>query len=259
MAGSSQATSVSSGKPPRLLERVRQQIRVRHYSLRTETAYLNWIRRFILFHDKRHPQDLGAPEVAAFLSFLATDRQVSANTQNQALAAILFLYKAVLEVDMPWLSDVTRAKKPQRLPTVLTVEETARLLMALDGDPIETLVVRLLYGTGMRLLESLRLRVKDIDLGRREIVIRDGKGAKDRVTMLPEVLVEAMRARISERRLVFDADQAPGGTMSGCRMRFQLNIPMRLASGAGSLFLWRVAFQPIRAREQFAGITLMSG
>lgn len=207
MAASSQATSVSPGESPRLLDRVRQQIRIRHYSLRTETAYVGWITRFILFHGKRHPQDLGGAEVSAFLSFLATDRNVSANTQNQALAALLFLYKAVLEVDLPWLKEVTRAKKPQRLPTVLTVEEVTRLLSALDGDPVETLVVRLLYGTGMRLLESLRLRVKDVDLSRREIVIRDGKGGKDRVTMLPEVLVEPLRVRIAERRLLFDEDR----------------------------------------------------
>lgn len=209
MAESSSASSVSPG-PPRLLDRVRQQIRVRHYSRRTEASYVNWIKRFILFHGKRHPQDLGAPEVSAFLSSLAIDRNVSANTQNQALAAILFLYKAVLEIDMPWLKDVTRAKKPQRLPTVLTVDEVSRLLAALDGDPTEALVVRLLYGTGMRLLESLRLRVKDLDLARREIVIRDGKGGKDRVTMLPDLLVEPMRARLLDRRQVFEADQAQG-------------------------------------------------
>lgn len=209
MAESSMATSVSPGSP-RLLDKVRQQIRVRHYSLRTETAYVNWIRRFILFHGKRHPQEMGAPELSAFLSSLAIDRNVSANTQNQALAAILFLYKAVLEIDMPWLADVTRAKKPQRLPTVLTVEEVSRLLAALDGDPTETLVVRLLYGTGMRLLESLRLRVKDLDLARREIRVRDGKGGKDRVTMLSESLVEPMRARLSERRQIFEADHAAG-------------------------------------------------
>lgn len=183
---------------------------MRHYSLRTETSYVNWIRRFILFHGKRHPQELGAPEVEAFLSSLAIDRNVSANTQNQALAAVLFLYKAVLEIDLPWLKEVTRAKKPQRLPTVLTVNEVSRLLASLDGDPTEALVVRLLYGTGMRLLEALRLRVKDVDLARREIVIRDGKGGKDRVTMLPERLVEPLRARLLDRRQVFEADLAQG-------------------------------------------------
>lgn len=195
------------GESPRLLDRVRQQIRVRHYSRWTLTAFVNQITRFILFHGKRHPQDLGGVEVSAFLSFLATDRNVSANAQNQGLAALLFLYKAVLVVDLPWLKEVTRAMKPHRLPTVLTVEEVTWLLSALEGDPVETLLVRLLYGTGIRLLVSLRLRVKDVELARREIVIRHGKGGKDRITMLSEVLVELLRTRIAERRLLFDEDR----------------------------------------------------
>ncbi|WP_428386033.1 phage integrase N-terminal SAM-like domain-containing protein [Nevskia ramosa] len=236
MAEPLKATSVRPPGSPRLLDKVRQQIRVRHYSLRTETAYVNWIRRFILFHGKRHPQEMGAPELSAFLSSLVIDRNVSANTQNQALAAILFLYKAVLEIDMPWLADVTRAKKPQRLPTVLTVEEVSRLLAALDGDPTETLVVRLLYGTGMRLLESLRLRVKDLDLARREIRVRDGKGGKDRVTMLPESLVEPMRARLSERRQIFEAE---GWLLAGsepCGSRHRYRGRLRIAANHGEPF-----------------------
>lgn len=202
--------SLASPQPPRLLRRVREQIRVRHYSLRTETAYVNWIKRFILFHGKRHPQELGPAEVSAFLSSLAVDRNVSASTQNQALAAILFLYKAVLELDLPWMTEVVRAKRPQRLPSVLTVDETIRLMSALDGDPVDGLVVRLLYGTGMRLLEALRLRVKDLDLPRREIVIRDGKGGKDRVTMCPDALIEPLKARLAERKQVFESDRAQG-------------------------------------------------
>ena len=200
----------SSPVTPRILDQVRDQIRVRHYSLRTEEAYVNWIKRFILFHGKRHPQHLAGPEVAAFLSNLAVDRNVSANTQNQALAAILFLYRVVLEVDLPWLTDVTRAKRPQRLPTVLTRDEVAQLLAALDGDPVVAMLVRLLYGTGMRLMESVRLRVKDVDLDRREVLVRDGKGGKDRVTMLPESLVKPLRIRLLDRRQLFESDQVAG-------------------------------------------------
>jgi integron integrase len=219
------------------LDQVRQQIRLRHFSLRTEEAYVHWIRRFILFHDRRHPQAMGGPEVSAFLTSLAVDRNVAANTQNQALSALLFLYKAVLEVDLPWLKDVTRAKRPQRLPTVLTIEEVSRLLLALSGDPVETLLVRLLYGTGMRLLESVRLRVQDIDLSRREILIRNGKGAKDRVTMLPDSLVEPLRARLLDRRHEFEADR-----MAGC---VDVWLPDALSvkyPRAGSEWVWQYVF-----------------
>ncbi|GAC1629616.1 MAG: integron integrase [Nevskia sp.] len=153
---------------------------------------------------------MGGAEVAAFLSSLAVDRNVSANTQNQALSAILFLYKAVLGIDLPWMTEVVRAKKPQRLPTVLTIEEVSRLLAALTGDPIEAMLVRLLYGTGMRLMEVVRLRVKDVDLLRREIRVRDGKGGKDRVTMLPDSLAGPLEARLLDRRQVFEADRAAG-------------------------------------------------
>lgn len=179
-----------------------------HYSLRTEEAYVDWIKRFILFHDKRHPRDLGAPAVEAFLTHLATDRNVSANTQNQALAALLFLYKRVLEIDVPWLKDVVRAKKPRRLPTVLTQSEVQALLAHLDGSM--SLVVSLLYGTGMRLMECVRLRVKDVNLEKFEITVRDGKGGKDRVTVLPEALSGPLREHLRLRRAVHDQDSAAG-------------------------------------------------
>jgi len=181
---------------------------VRHYSIRTEDAYVDWVRRFIVFHDKRHPQDLGAKEVEAFLSFLATERQVSPSTQNQAKSALLFLYKELLRVQLPWLDEVVGAKSRQRLPVVLTPSEVRALLNELGGTA--WLVASLLYGTGMRLLEGLRLRVKDVDFERRELIVRDGKGAKDRVTVLPENLVLPMRAQLSRARARHDLDRRDG-------------------------------------------------
>lgn len=193
---------------PRLLDQVRICIRARHYSLRTEEAYVQWVRRFILFHGKRHPRELGADEVTAFLSHLAVGRQVSASTQNQALAALLFLYKNVLGLQLAWLDEVVRAKKPQRLPTVLTRLETEALLVATEGLP--GLVLKLLYGTGMRLLEGLRLRVKDLELERGQVTVRDGKGGKDRITVLPAALREPLRQQLAQRRVLYEKDLAAG-------------------------------------------------
>lgn len=196
----------------RLSVRIRNAIRIRHYSLRTERTYLHWIGRYIRFHGgRRHPRDLGPQHVAAFLSSLATDRQVSASTQNQALAALLFLYREVLAVDLPWLHEITRAKRPRRLPVVLSQQEAGALLGRMTG--VHALMAKLMYGTGMRLMECLRLRVKDVDLVRREIVVRQGKGAKDRITMFPVTLIEPMRAHLEHVRKIYDADraaQAPG-------------------------------------------------
>lgn len=193
---------------PRLLEKVRDEIRARHYSLRTEQTYLHWIKRYIMFHGKRHPKEMGVTEVGSFLTSLATDRNVAANTQNLALSAVLFLYRDVLGMDLPWLKDVVRAKKPQRLPTVLTRSEVQRLLTGLSGT--QGLVVQLLYGTGMRLMEGLRLRVKDLDLEHRQITVRDGKGGKDRVTMLPDALVHPLHKHLEKRRVLFDEDNRQG-------------------------------------------------
>ena len=193
---------------PRLLQRLREAIRVRHYSIRTEDAYADWARRFILFHGKRHPQDLGADEVAAFLTYLAVQRNVAASTQNQAKSALLFLYRVVLGVELPWLDEVIGAKAPRRLPVVLTPTEVRALLHELSGTM--GLVASLLYGTGMRLLEGLRLRVKDVEFERREIVIRDGKGGKDRVTVLPENLMLPLGEHIARRRALHNRDLAAG-------------------------------------------------
>ncbi len=199
----------ASGSAPKLLDQLRDRLRLKHYSIRTEVAYQGWVKRYILFHDRRHPNDMGKAEIEAFLTSLAVDRNVAAATQSQALSAILFLYKEVLGVNLPWLDEVTRAKKPVRLPCVLTQEEVAQLLAAVQ-EPEFALILRLLYGTGMRVLEGVRLRVKDVDFSRREIVVREGKGNKDRVTMLPQSLLEPLRAKLRQRKLEHEADLAAG-------------------------------------------------
>lgn len=193
---------------PRLLDRLREQIRVRHYSIRTETAYVTWVWNFIRYHGLRHPAEMGAAEVERFLSHLAVDRNVSASTQNQALAALLFLYKHVLAIDLPWLDDVIRAKRPERLPVVLSREETQRLLACFEGEM--ALVTGLLYGSGMRLMEAMRLRVKDVNFARNEILIRDGKGMKDRVTQLPGRLVAPLTRHLDYVKALHERDLAEG-------------------------------------------------
>ena len=195
-------------QPPRFMDLVRSRLRVRHYSLRTEDAYAEWIRRFILFHGKRHPAELGAVEVRAFLTHLAVDRGVSPSTQNQAKSALLFLYRHVLEADLPWLGEVVQAKGSPRLPVVLTPGEVRTLLGQLEGAM--GLVARLLYGTGMRLMEGLRLRVKDLEFERREVLVRDGKGGKDRVTVLPASLVAPLQAHLAQVKALHDRDLAEG-------------------------------------------------
>jgi integron integrase len=193
---------------PRLLEQVRGVIRLRHYSIRTEQAYLQWISRFILFHHKRHPRDMGATEVTAFLSDLAIRRNVAASTQNQALHAILFLYRNVLAIKLPWLDEVQRAKKPQHLPVVFTREEVKALLAQLQGTL--WLMAMLTYGCGLRLLECLRLRVKDADFQYRQVIVRNAKGQKDRVTVLPGTLLEPLRTHLSRVRGLHEADLRDG-------------------------------------------------
>lgn len=202
------ATAANVAQQPRLLDRIRAAIRVKHYSLRTEQAYCHCAKRFILFHGKRHPAEMGAAEVEAFLSALATERDVSPSTQNQALAALLFLYKQVLGIDLPWLDGITRARERKHLPTVMTQAETAALLRHVSGT--NGLIIRLLYGTGMRLLECLRLRIKDVDLQSNTITVRDGKGGKDRVTMLPTSLMPELRDHLRARRQWHDIDLATG-------------------------------------------------
>jgi integron integrase len=179
-----------------------------HYSILTEDAYVHWIRRFILFHDKRHPREMGRPEVEAFLSHLAVERDVAASTQNQALAALLFLYKVVLEQPLRGDIDASRAKRPERLPVVLTRDEVRAVLDQLEG--LHGLMARLLYGSGLRLMECLRLRVKDVDFGQRHIVVRDGKGQKDRVAPLPATLIEPLGMQVEKVRELHQRNLAEG-------------------------------------------------
>jgi len=195
------------GGAKRLLEQVRDAIRLKHYSIRTEEAYVDWIKRYIYFHGIRHPAEMGALEVQAFLTHLAVDQNVAASTQNQALSALLFLYKEVLQRDLGPV-DAIRAKKPRRLPTVLTRDEVHRLFQHLDG--VHLLMARLPYGSGLRLMECIRLRVKDLGFNYSTITVRDGKGAKDRVTILPQSLVVPLRDHLRHVRRTHEEDLAKG-------------------------------------------------
>ena len=179
-----------------LFEVVREKIRTRHLALRTEQAYLHWVRRYVKFHGRRHPRDMGAPEVEAFLSHLAVDAKVGAATQNQALQALLFLYRHVLDVELPWLENVTRASRPKRLPVVLSTTEVRAVLAERDGTC--WLIASLLYGSGLRLMEAHRLRVKDLVMERGELIVRDAKGGKDRVTVLPETVASPLRQHLAK-------------------------------------------------------------
>jgi integron integrase len=192
----------------KLLDQVRDAIRVRHYSIRTEEAYVGWIKRYILFHGKRHPAEMGQAEITAFLSSLAVERNVAASTQNQALAALLFLYRDVLGSDPGWLDDIVRAKRPERLPVVLVREEVGNLMNELEG--LHWIMAMLLYGAGLRRLECLRLRVKDVDFAGNQIVVRDGKGAKDRMTMLPAVVKQPLLKHLASVRRMHERDLRAG-------------------------------------------------
>lgn len=204
----SPTTAPVTSQQPKLLDRLRAAVRVKHYSYSTEQSYVAWARRYILHHGKRHPADMGAPEVEAFLNHLATERRISASTQNQALAALLFLYRHVLGVDLPWLDNLTRAKRSQRVPTVLSQAEVTRLLRNVRGT--EGTIIRLLYGSGMRITEALRLRIMDVDFDRNEITVRNGKGAKDRHVPLPKSLREDLQRIKEERRRWHERDVACG-------------------------------------------------
>jgi integron integrase len=222
-------------KRPRLLEQVHEAIRRRHYSRRTEQAYVHWIRRFIFFSGRRHPLELGEMEVTCFLNHLAADRRVSASTQNQALSALLFLYKEVLGRKLAWLDGLTRARRPTRLPVVLTGAEVERLLGQLQGT--KWLIASLLYGAGLRVMECLRLRVKDVDLAYRQVLVRDGKGEKDRVTMLPEKLLDPLRRHLERVRMLHTRDLREGYG--------EVHLPYALARKypqAGKEWCWQYVF-----------------
>jgi len=227
--------SQASAKPARLLDQLRDRIRLKHYSIRTEQTYVDWVRRFILFHGKRHPAQMGKLELEAFLTDLAVAGNVSASTQNQAKSALLFLYRHVLNLDLPWLENVEQAKAPKRLPVVMTTSEVRAVLDRMRGT--YGLMGRLLYGTGMRLMECVRLRVKDVDFERREIIVREGKGFKDRVTMLPQALVEPLKLHLQKVRALHQEDLAAGTS--------DVYLPYALARkypNAGKEWVWQYIF-----------------
>jgi integron integrase len=199
---------LSSGLKPKLLDQVRDAIRRKHFSLRTERIYCDWIRRFILYHRKRHPQEMGETEITEFLTHLARNGLVAASTQNQALSALLFLYREVLQREIGWLDKVERAKRPSRLPVVLTRDEARRVFLNLHGR--HRLMAGLLYGSGLRLMECVRLRVKDVDFGYLRITVREGKGGKDRVTMLPVNLAKALERELGKVRAQHEEDLERG-------------------------------------------------
>jgi integron integrase len=233
---------------PRLLDRVRSAIRVRHYSIRTEQAYVQWIRRFILFHRKRHPAEMGGAEIAAFLTHLAVEGNVAESTQNQALNAIVFLYRVVLEMKIDDLGQVVRARKPRRLPVVVTLAETRAVLSRLEG--VHRLAAELLYGAGLRLLECVGLRVKDLEFARGEIVVRDGKGRRDRVTMLPERVRKGLSVQLALARAIHEADLSAGFG--------SVYLPTALARkyrGADRDWPWQYVFpSEKRARDPRSGV-----
>lgn len=231
------STSPEPGERGHLQHLLVSAIRTRHYSRRTEQAYWHWTRQFVLWSGKRHPVEMGAPEVGAFLSYLATERGVSASTQRQALAALLFLYRQALQLELPWVDDIVRAKQPQRLPVVLTRDEIGRLWQQIPQASRRGLVLRLLYGTGMRLLEGLRLRVKDIDFGAGSITVRGGKGNKDRTVMLPQSLAPELREVLDERERWHSVDVLTGHADVELPNALHLKYP-----NAGRQFGWQFVF-----------------
>jgi len=224
---------------PKLLDQLRDRIRLKHYSRRTEDVYLDWAKRYILYHNKRHPQEMGKKEIEGFLTYLATERQVAAATQNQAKAALQFLYKEVLEIQLPWLDEVEQAKKPKRLPVVLTEKEVHSLLAHVPQA--YALLARLMYGTGMRLLEGLRLRVQDLDFERAELLIREGKGGKDRVTMLPQSLLKPLQEHLKQVKQVHEQD-----LLKGYGEVWLSESVARKYPNAGREWIWQYVFPSAR-------------
>lgn len=225
--------------PPKLLDRVRQAIRVRHYSRRTEDAYVHWVRRYILFHGKRHPSEMRAKEISAFLTWLAVEGQVSASTQNQALCAVLFLYRHVLEIDVRPVGQVPRARVPERVPVVLSRDEVRSILQQVTGTM--WIVVMLLYGAGLRLEDCLELRVKDVDFDRRQLALRRGKGQKDRRTMLPESVREPLRMHLRAVKRLHERDLARG--VGRAILPFALD---RKSPNASTEWAWQFVFPASR-------------
>lgn len=206
-------------KQPRLLDQLRRCIRDKHYTLSTERTYVYWAKWYIRFHGLRHPADMGPNEIRSFLSYLNNDRHIAGSTYSQALCALLFLYKEVLGIDLPWIEGLSRPKRPPKRPVVLTQTEVKLVLEQMSG--VYQLVARMLYGTGMRLFECAQLRIKDVDLQRREVLVREGKGGKDRITVLPLSLVQLLREQIGVARAIFEQDRAQG--RPGVRLPYALD------------------------------------
>jgi len=250
------ALIVPSAPPPRLLDRVRGAVRLRHLSCRTEKAYVGWIRRFILFHAKRHPIEMGPAEITRFLSALATERNVSASTQNQALAALLFLYRDVLDRDVPWLDELVRARRPTRLPVVLSRDEVGVVIGELQG--VHRLMATLLYGAGLRLLECARLRVKDVDFGRSQITVRGGKGDGIDSPFSPQPRRPRSRGTCCACAICTRPISAPAPVGSSCPRRWRESIPMQAGNGCGSGSFRRLAVTFIVRPDSSAATTSMS-
>ena len=224
-----------SDSKPKLLDEVQNKIRLKHYSIRTEQSYVQWIKRFIIFHNKRHPKDMGEKEITEFLTHLAVRENVSASTQNQALCALLFLYREVLQQDVGWLDDIERAKRSKRLPVVFTREEAKKILLRLEGT--KWIMASLLYGAGLRLMECVRLKVKDVDFSYNHIIVREGKGDKDRITMLPESLKRPLQLQVSRVKEIHEEDLKQG---FGC-----VSLPDALEKkypNAPKEFAWQYVF-----------------
>lgn len=224
-----------SAPGPKLLDRVRWHLRVKHYAIRTEQAYIDWIRRYILHHGKRHPSEMGEEEIAQFLTYLAVEKNVAASTQNQALSALLFLYQQVLDRKLDYMDKIERVKRPAKIPVVFTREEAHAVLAHLKGD--YRLMVHLLYGSGLRLLECLRLRVKDIDFGYRQITVRQSKGMRERVTLLPERLCQPLQAHLTRVKELHRQDVAQGGGAVFLPSALQRKYP-----NAARQWIWQYAF-----------------
>lgn len=232
----------------RLLDQLRERIRYDHYSLKTEQSYVHWVKRFVHFHALRHPKEMGGPEVEAFLAHLANDRLVSPSTHHQALCALLYLYRQVFGMELPWMEAIGRPRKRVRVPVVLSRDEVARLFAALPPD--EALVPQLLYGAGLRIMEALRLRIKDVDFERRVIVVRDGKGGKDRVVMLPASLQEALRTQVARSRALWAEDRAAGRAGVWLPQALEVKFPR-----AASSWAWHWVFAaPALAVDPRSGI-----
>ena len=234
-------------QPKKLLDQVRDSIRNKHYSSRTEKTYIDWIKRFILYHEKRHPKDMGASEIREFITYLATEREVSTSTQNQAMSAIMFLYKYVLEKEITIPPDIMRPVRPKRLPTVLSHEEALAVLDRMSGKT--QLMAKILYGSGLRLMECLRLRVKDVDFGNHQIVVRDGKGLNDRITILPDSIVPALKTQLQDVKVIHAKDVREGFG--------EVSLPFALARKyptAASEWGWQYVFPATsRSRDSESG------